>query len=83
MKYCPYCGAALMGGAVSFCSECGKKLLKKSVSRKKHRLKSEKRYSSDHSSEPHLQQRIRIMMVIMMMLSRRMKQFSKIKRILN
>lgn len=26
MKYCPYCGASLMGGAVSFCSECGKKI---------------------------------------------------------
>ena len=25
MKYCPYCGATLMGGAASFCVECGKK----------------------------------------------------------
>ncbi len=24
MKYCPYCGADLLGGTVSFCSECGK-----------------------------------------------------------
>ena len=24
MKYCPYCGAALVGGAASFCVECGK-----------------------------------------------------------
>lgn len=24
MKYCPYCGAPLLGSAVSFCSECGK-----------------------------------------------------------
>jgi len=23
MKYCPFCGAALMGGAVSYCAECG------------------------------------------------------------
>jgi len=23
MKYCPYCGAALMGGAVSNCAQCG------------------------------------------------------------
>jgi len=23
MKYCPYCGATLMGGAVSYCKECG------------------------------------------------------------
>lgn len=26
MKFCPYCGASLMGGAVSFCVECGKHL---------------------------------------------------------
>lgn len=26
MKYCPYCGAELMRGAISFCSECGKPL---------------------------------------------------------
>ena len=24
MKYCPYCGVSLLGGAVSFCAECGK-----------------------------------------------------------
>lgn len=26
MKYCPYCGAVLVDGAVSFCVECGKAL---------------------------------------------------------
>lgn len=26
MKYCPYCGADLIEGAVSFCAECGKEL---------------------------------------------------------
>ena len=26
MKYCPYCGADIVDGAVSFCSECGKEL---------------------------------------------------------
>ena len=26
MKYCPYCGAGLPDGAVSFCSECGNAL---------------------------------------------------------
>ncbi|WP_308856726.1 zinc ribbon domain-containing protein [uncultured Oscillibacter sp.] len=26
MKYCPYCGASIAGGAASFCSECGKKI---------------------------------------------------------
>ena len=26
MKFCPYCGASLPGGAASFCPECGKSL---------------------------------------------------------
>lgn len=26
MKYCPYCGADLLDGTVSFCSECGNAL---------------------------------------------------------
>lgn len=26
MKYCPYCGADLIDGAASFCTECGKNL---------------------------------------------------------
>lgn len=26
MKFCPYCGADLVDGTVSFCQECGKKL---------------------------------------------------------
>ncbi len=26
MKYCPYCGAAIIGGAAPFCAECGKEL---------------------------------------------------------
>lgn len=26
MKFCPYCGADLIDGAVSFCTECGKSL---------------------------------------------------------
>lgn len=26
MKYCPYCGVSLLGGAVFFCPECGKAL---------------------------------------------------------
>lgn len=29
MKFCPYCGASLVGGAVSFCAECGKPLPEK------------------------------------------------------
>ena len=30
MKFCPYCGASLVGGAVSFCAECGRELPEKS-----------------------------------------------------
>ena len=26
MKYCPYCGASLAGGAAPFCAECGESL---------------------------------------------------------
>ena len=26
MKYCPFCGATLMGGAVSYCAECGNEI---------------------------------------------------------
>jgi len=26
MKYCPFCGATLYGGAASFCPECGKQI---------------------------------------------------------
>ena len=26
MKFCPYCGASIVGGAASFCAECGKRI---------------------------------------------------------
>ena len=26
MKFCPYCGASLLGGATSFCPECGRQI---------------------------------------------------------
>ncbi|MBR4192833.1 MAG: hypothetical protein IKQ54_00705 [Oscillospiraceae bacterium] len=26
MKYCPFCGAELLGADISFCAECGKQL---------------------------------------------------------
>lgn len=26
MKYCPFCGATLLGSAASFCAECGKQV---------------------------------------------------------
>ena len=32
MKFCPYCGASLPGGAASFCTECGKPLQAKRTS---------------------------------------------------
>lgn len=38
MKYCPYCGADLLGGTISFCSECGK-----SIKGRKTKAKSEKK----------------------------------------
>ena len=38
MKYCPYCGADLIDGTVSFCSECGK-----SIKGRKTKAKSEKK----------------------------------------
>lgn len=38
MKYCPYCGADLLGSTVSFCSECGK-----SINGRKTKAKSEKK----------------------------------------
>jgi len=51
MKYCPYCGADLVDGAVSFCAECGKPLktekdmknpVKKDDNKKTKRLKQKK-----------------------------------------
>ena len=40
MKYCPYCGAEITNGAVSFCSECGGNL---SVLPKQTKIKPEHR----------------------------------------
>ena len=45
MKYCPYCGAELIRGSASFCSECGKSL-EKSTKKKpfiKRRTKKERK----------------------------------------
>ncbi len=41
MKYCPYCGADLLGGTASFCSECGKPIRKR-----KQDAKSGKKYQT-------------------------------------
>lgn len=39
MKYCPYCGAGLATGAVSFCAECGKSLPDQAVAEPAHEEK--------------------------------------------
>ena len=54
MKYCPYCGADIIDGAVSFCVECGKQL--PSVPQKQ---KKEKRIAGSQS-QPFLIQKIRM-----------------------
>ncbi len=46
MKYCPYCGADLLGGTVSFCSECGK-----SIKGRKTKAKSEKKPPSERKKK--------------------------------
>lgn len=49
MKYCPYCGADLIDGTVSFCAECGKQLPtgktqeEKSNNRSKNKVTSKKK----------------------------------------
>lgn len=52
MKYCPYCGAVLVDGAVSFCAECGKAL---PVSEKKECI-SEKSNQSEQQGKSKTQQ---------------------------
>lgn len=52
MKYCPYCGAELMDGAVSFCSECGKKLAVPPLTEKKPKKKSNARIAPAVTPEP-------------------------------
>lgn len=60
MKFCPYCGATLIDGAGSFCSECGKPLktadiAEKSVKKdnKKHtkRLKQKMQKENDANED--------------------------------
>lgn len=46
MKYCPYCGADLLGSGVSFCSECGK-----GIKDRKARAKSEKKLPAEKEKE--------------------------------
>lgn len=40
MKYCPYCGADILNGSVSFCAECGEAL---NGTTKEKKIKKEKR----------------------------------------
>ena len=46
MKYCPYCGADLIDGTVSFCSECGK-----SIKGRKTKAKSEKKQPAERKKK--------------------------------
>lgn len=52
MKYCPYCGAELIDGAVSFCSECGEKLAAPPQTEKKSKKKSKPRAVPVVTPEP-------------------------------
>ena len=53
MKYCPYCGAELHSGAVSYCSSCGKKLAKhKERPAKKRKSKEPKTKSTPKKQKP-------------------------------
>ena len=52
MKYCPYCGADVLSGSVSFCAECGKSLngdIKEKP--KKHKKKKEKKTDKTFAKE--------------------------------
>lgn len=46
MKYCPYCGADLIDGTVSFCAECGKQLPNDKTQEEKTNNKSKNKRTS-------------------------------------
>ena len=56
MKFCPYCGVSLPGGAASFCPECGKSLrIEKAAGtrrRKKRPPQQKSRQAPHHRSRP-------------------------------
>lgn len=54
MSYCPYCGAALPGGTISFCPDCGKSLLTSvpQVEEKKKQKKTKASYSKKKKKPP-------------------------------
>ena len=45
MKYCPYCGASLLDGAASFCTECGRPIPQATA------LSSADRYKNDDAKK--------------------------------
>ena len=55
MKFCPYCGVSLPGGAASFCPECGKPL----PGRKTAGTRQQKKRPSQQSSSQMTQRRPR------------------------
>lgn len=52
MKYCPYCGADLIEGAVSFCAECGKQLPAGKVQKDKPKEKPEIKKTTKKKKKP-------------------------------
>lgn len=53
MKYCPYCGADVLSGSVSFCAECGKALSGdiKEAKPEKHKRQKEKKTDKTFAEE--------------------------------
>lgn len=65
MNFCPYCGAGLIDGAVSFCSECGKPLktadiAKKTIKKdnKKHTKRSKQKKPEENKTNEDMQYEI-------------------------
>lgn len=52
MKYCPYCGADLIEGVVSFCAECGKQLPAGKVQKDKPKEKPEIKKTTKKKKKP-------------------------------
>lgn len=63
MKYCPYCGADVLNGSISFCAECGEALTnnpktKKVKNRKEKKEKKPKKEKFKKSSEPEIHEEV-------------------------
>ena len=50
MKYCPYCGIPLLGGSVSFCAGCGKKLPLTKADRRNVKKRPAHYYKPEHDA---------------------------------